>query len=286
MCLGALASQTGGSITRPASYCGVSACKPTYGAANVQGVLPLAESMDHVGAMANCVGDVALIMQSIMMTDLNRSLVPYPPDGGGEPPILGRLRGFFDRHSDESVSSAMEQQCSLLASAGARLRNMELPASFEEVVPRHRVIMAVEAAAYHQERLARHPNDYPPCIRQLLAEGIACPAPEYARCKDHQRRLTADMSELLSGVDALVCPATNRSAPDAATTGDPMFNSPWSYTGLPVVSFPIARAADGLPLSLQLVGAANDEARLFRVAAWCEQVLCFTLGPPTVVANS
>ena len=68
-------------------------------------------------------------------------------------------------------------------------------------------------------------------------------------------------------------PATTRPAPDAATTGDPAFNSPWSYTGLPAVSFPSGWTPEGLPLGLQVIGKPWSEAELFRVAAWCEDRL-------------
>jgi aspartyl-tRNA(Asn)/glutamyl-tRNA(Gln) amidotransferase subunit A len=148
------------------------------------------------------------------------------------------------------------------------------------VVPRHRIVMAVEAAAYHQERLRRHPDDYGPCIRGLLEEGLACPAPEYARTREHQRRLCADMLACLEGVDALLTPATTGPAPDAGTTGDPAFNSPWSYTGLPTVSFPVAKDPTGLPLAIQLVGRPWGEAELFAAAAWCEEALDFEMGEP------
>jgi aspartyl-tRNA(Asn)/glutamyl-tRNA(Gln) amidotransferase subunit A len=134
--------------------------------------------------------------------------------------------------------------------------------------------MAVEAASFHETLLKRHPDDYPPRIRALLEEGLACPAPEYARCKEHQQRLSAEMSGCFdAGLDGLLCPATRGPAPDAGTTGDPAFNSPWSYTGLPCVSFPAGWADDGLPLAIQLVGRQWSEEALFPAAAWCEEFL-------------
>jgi Asp-tRNA(Asn)/Glu-tRNA(Gln) amidotransferase A subunit family amidase len=133
--------------------------------------------------------------------------------------------------------------------------------------------MAVEGAAYHEPRLRRHPDDYLPNVRQLLEEGLRCPAPEYARAKEHQEKLSADMWSCFEEVDALLAPATTSAAPDVATTGDPAFNSPWSYTGLPVVSFPVGKSPDGLPLAIQLIGRPFDEAKLLRAALWCEQAL-------------
>jgi aspartyl-tRNA(Asn)/glutamyl-tRNA(Gln) amidotransferase subunit A len=170
----------------------------------------------------------------------------------------------------------------VLARHGARIEEVVLPPAFEEVVPRHRVVMAVEAAAYHQERLRRHPEDYGPCITSLLEEGLACPAAEYARCKEHQQHLRDELRDFGAGIDCLICPATTTAAPDPSTTGDPAFNSPWSYTGLPVVSFPVGFSPEGLPLAVQLVGVAGAEAELFRAAAWCEDSLAFAIGEPPV----
>jgi Asp-tRNA(Asn)/Glu-tRNA(Gln) amidotransferase A subunit family amidase len=163
---------------------------------------------------------------------------------------------------------------------GATVTDVALPAAFAEVIGRHRTIMAVEGAGYHSERLWRHPDDYPPKIRSLLEEGLACTAAEYARCKEYQRQLFTEMMGCFTGIDALLCPATTGPAPDAATTGDPAFNSPWSLTGLPTVSIPAGKSSEGLPLAIQLVGPAWSEADLFQAAAWCEKVLDIKLGEP------
>jgi aspartyl-tRNA(Asn)/glutamyl-tRNA(Gln) amidotransferase subunit A len=84
----------------------------------------------------------------------------------------------------------------------------------------------------------------------------------------------------LDGVDALLTPATTDSAPDAASTGDPAFNSPWSYTGLPTVSFPAAWGPGRLPLAVQLVGRPWGEGDLFAAAAWCEEAVGLNPGEP------
>jgi aspartyl-tRNA(Asn)/glutamyl-tRNA(Gln) amidotransferase subunit A len=284
MCLAALASQTGGSITRPASYCGVAAVKPSYGAACADGVLPLAPSMDHVGAMALSVGDVALVMRAIAdppVRDVLLALAGAPE----HPPVLGRPHGLFDRLAGDDVRAMMDRICAHYAARGATVRDVTLPASFDEVVQQHRIVMAVEAAAYHQERLRRYPEDYPSSITRLLEEGIACPAPLYARARQHQARLREEMCAVLKDVDALICPATTRGAPPADTTGDPAFNSPWSFTGLPAVSFPTALDRDGLPLGVQLVGRAGGDSELFHVGLWCEANRETDVGEPPLKAG-
>jgi aspartyl-tRNA(Asn)/glutamyl-tRNA(Gln) amidotransferase subunit A len=174
----------------------------------------------------------------------------------------------------------MERASTAFRTAGATVKNAALPAAFSEVLVRHRAVMAVEAVAYHEPRLRRHPEDYDPNIRSLLEEGLSCPAAEYARCKEHQRQLARDMLACFEGVDVLLTPAATGPAPDADTTGDPAFNSPWSYTGLPTVSIPAGWSAEGLPLALQLVGRPWGEAELFAAAAWCEETLAFDRREP------
>jgi aspartyl-tRNA(Asn)/glutamyl-tRNA(Gln) amidotransferase subunit A len=283
MCLASLGSQTGGSITRPASYCGVASCKPTFGRVSVDGVFPLAPSMDHVGPLGRSVLDLALILQCIAgpdprdptcatsaVPDYAQALAAAPA-----PPRLARARGMFEQLAEQPVRDCTEKAISRLRSRGAACTDISLPAGFADVISRHRIIMAVEAAACHGPRLARHPEDYPPKITALLQEGLKCLATEYARCKDHQRRLFQETAAVLEDFDALVVPATTSPAPDAGTTGDPAFNSPWSYTGLPTVSLPAGWTPDGLPLAIQLVGKHWSEKELFIAAAWCEAALEF-----------
>jgi Asp-tRNA(Asn)/Glu-tRNA(Gln) amidotransferase A subunit family amidase len=274
MCLGALGSQTGGSITRPASYSGVAGFKPGYGQVSCEGVVPLAHSMDHPGPIACCVRDLAILLQFIFDTRYYEAPdVLSALEGELEPPPLYRVRGLFEDRAEPSVRRMMDEVTRELRDRGCEVQEVALPASFSVVVEKHRIVMAVEAAQFHELRLRKHPEDYGPNITKLLEEGLACPATEYARAKEHQERLSSDMSRLLLRYKTLLCPATTSPAPDKATTGDPAFNSPWSYTGLPTISFPVGLSDDGLPLAIQLVGDTVRDDKLFRAAAWCEQAL-------------
>jgi Asp-tRNA(Asn)/Glu-tRNA(Gln) amidotransferase A subunit family amidase len=276
MCLGALGSQTGGSITRPASYCGVAGLKPTFECLPVDGVVPLAPSMDHPGPMATCVRDLAILFEGMSP--------PYvvAARGPSTPPRLGRLYGIFHDYAPDSIRSFMDDVCVRLFREKIWIDIVTAPASMSEVIYRHRMVMAVEAAKFHEPRLRRHPQDYGPEIRKLLEEGIACPAPEYARCKEHQRRLREEMLACFEGVDALLTPATTSPAPPAQTTGDPAFNSPWSYTGLPTVSLPAGWSPEGLPLAIQLVGRPGSEAALLAIGEWCEKAVALERREPPV----
>jgi aspartyl-tRNA(Asn)/glutamyl-tRNA(Gln) amidotransferase subunit A len=188
---------------------------------------------------------------------------------------LGRLRGLFDDLAEPAMRTLLDQCTHAFQARGGAVKEVALPDSFTNVLDRHRTVMAVEAAQLHQARLRRRPEEYLPNIRTLIEEGVHTPPSAYIRCKEHQRQLTEDMRACFEGVDVLLTPAARGPASSAATTGDPAFNSPWSYTGLPTVSLPAGRDGGGLPLAIQLIGPRWEEASLLRAAAWCEQVLAY-----------
>jgi aspartyl-tRNA(Asn)/glutamyl-tRNA(Gln) amidotransferase subunit A len=269
MVLGALGSQTGGSITRPASFCGVCGLKPTHGRLPVRGILPFATSLDHPGPMARTINDLSILWQALAGPD-PRDRRPLAPDA---PIRLGRLRGFFDERAEPSMREALEGATDAIRSVGLTVVERDLPAPFESIHAEHRLIMAAEAAGVHEDWLREHPDDYPPRIRELIEEGLGIPAARYARARGRQQALIDSIGGLFEGIDALVTPAAIGPAPGPDTTGDPMMNSPWSYTGLPTVNFPIGLSPDGLPLGIQLVGDHFAEAQLLEIARRCEAAL-------------
>jgi aspartyl-tRNA(Asn)/glutamyl-tRNA(Gln) amidotransferase subunit A len=275
MCLAALGSQTGGSITRPASYCGVAGCKPSFGLLPLGGIVPLAHSMDHPGPIALDVMDLALLLREMGAGAGVAALPNYAEKVAAvsSRPRFARARQLFEEKADDNVRDMMDEVAHRFHTDGAEVEEIALPPAFAEVVPRHRTVMAVEAAQFHETRLRRHPEDYSPWITRLLEEGLQCPAPEYARAKEHQAALSTAMEDVLMGDRILLTPATTGPAPAADTTGNPAFNSPWSYTGLPTISIQTGYFVDGLPLALQLVAGRRREDVLFSVAAWCEKRL-------------
>lgn len=301
MCLGALATQTGGSITRPASYCGVYSLKPSYRRVSVDGVLPLAPTMDHVGAMANCVRDLAILFQTIAGPDdrsANTLWATTPdavhlierrldPDFHEYAPRFGRLRGMFDERAEAVVRDAMDQLCHELQMPdlryihnfrgyGSPVANLVPPASFVNIHAQHRRIMAVQAAEYHAPRLAQHPDDYPPRVRELIEEGLRCPATEYLAARNEQDLANIDIDNMIRlPATYLLTPAATGPAPGHETTGDPAMNAPWSFTGSPTISLPISWSADGLPLAVQVTGLSDNEGWLFAAAAWVERIARF-----------
>ncbi|HEY3965908.1 MAG TPA: amidase [Planctomycetaceae bacterium] len=282
MCLGAIGSQTGGSITRPASFCGVAGCKPTFGLVPLAGVYPLSPSLDHGGPIARSVEDLSILLEALVdsdraatwrasrPTETGTTATLTGPFSGAKVVRLGRLRGPFQDRAEPGALAIFEAALTLLARAGAGLRDITLPPAFDDVLRCHRTVMTREIGNHHRSFFAEHRHEYLPGVRGIVEEGFHVADDAYAKAKVHQRALTPAVVETMRDVDVLVCPAAVGAAPILETTGDPSFNAPWSYTGQPTVSFPIGLSAEGLPVAIQLIGRPHDEPGLFAAALWCE----------------
>lgn len=281
MCLGALASQTGGSITRPAGFCGVYSIKPSYHRVSVDGVMPLAPSIDHVGCMANCVHDLSVMLQPLTGAD-NTAPRPqwYESELNDKFRRLADLPGFLPGKAAPEMEAALTQLRQKTAAAGWAWNRLPLPPTFADVPQYHHTLMAVEAAVYHADRLRRHPDDYPREITKLINHGLATTAPQFAKIQSHLAQFREDIERtFVEPWNTLITPATVGAAPPADSTGDPAFNAPWSYSGLPTVSLPIGWSADGMPLSAQLTGEHWCEDDLLAVAAMLEETAGFERRP-------
>jgi Asp-tRNA(Asn)/Glu-tRNA(Gln) amidotransferase A subunit family amidase len=277
MCLGAVGTQTGGSITRPASFCGVAGLKPAFSTRLIDGVHPFAPSLDQPGPIAQSAGDLHILVRAMddLIENLEPALESSPGPEGGRP-LIGRLRGFFDRRAESTVRAAFDDAMKVLTNRGAEIVDVPDPVDFEQILRSHRCVMASEAARIHSDWLDTFPDDYPPRIRELILEGRAYTAVEYLKGAEWSVEAQYACIEAAASarVDVLVTPSTTSTATDLSTTGDPAFNSPWSYTHLPTVSIPSGLAADGLPVAIQLVGKLGpDDEAILRVAQWCEQAI-------------
>ena len=271
MCPVAIGSQTGGSITRPASFCGVFGCKPTFGTVSVDGVVPIAKSLDHPGPIARSVEDLAIVLSVVQWS---AARLPESSDTVLPPPRIGRLRGFHEELVDPDLKASIDRSLDALMTAGCLVYDIDVPIGFDELSGNHKLIMAAGAAAWHRERFAEHRDDYGPCVASLIEEGLTASATDYIKALEHQVVMSERMNALFGdGVDVLLTPATIGPAPDASSTGNPAMNAPWSYTGLPTVSLPIALSADGLPMAIQLAGRRHGDAELLRASVFCERAL-------------
>lgn len=292
MCLAALGTQTGGSITRPASFCGVASFKGAWGAWPLDGIVPVSRHLDHVGPMARSVADLALLWTLVEarlhperaagLARFGEAVVAGEWYERAPPPRLAVIEDYYPETSDPAALEAFRASIARLEAAGATVGRLPLPASFAGMHASHRLVMAVEAAQVHREDFAERPDTYRPVITSIIERGLAAAAVDYRAARVHQHRFAADLAATLdapAGPVIALTPTTVASAPPLVerSTGDPQFNSVWSFAGLPTCGVPACLGADGLPLGLQL-GAARESFELFQAAAWCEAVLAFPGG--------
>jgi aspartyl-tRNA(Asn)/glutamyl-tRNA(Gln) amidotransferase subunit A len=291
MCPAAIGSQTGGSTIRPAAYCGVVGFKPTFGRISAFGMIPLAYSTDHPGIIAREVNDLALMLQTLAGYDPrdHTSVMMPVADYIKEievpvmQPSIAMMTGDFMEKATDEIRANVIAAADRFARAGARIEQIPPPPSFGELGKAFWTILTTEPAAYHQEALENQPGTFDPKTLEFLKKGLETPAVKYLRSIEVQRRFRREAAAILQHYDALLVPSTNFTAPAGLdSTGDPIFNNPWSMSGNPVVGLPSGLSSQGLPMGVQLVGAAFAEGRLLALARWCEKELGFTELPSLV----
>ena len=288
MCPAALGSQTVGSVLRPAAYNGVVGFKPTFGRVSRHGVVPVSWNLDTVGWLVRSVEDAALLLQVMAGPDVDDPVSSRQAVGDylsaiqdPSPPRIGLLRRYFYEKADAETRRHLDAVAEKLAQAGAEIEELPMPDSIEDAYDDQRLIMAVEAAAFHEPMYRRQAEDYQPKLRAMLADGLQVDGIVYARALERRRQFIDDMEQLSQRCDVMLTPATPApSQADRTNTGDPAFQGPWTSCGLPAIALPSGLAESGLPLGIQLVAAPFAEARLLSSAAWCEAALGVTLMPP------
>jgi len=267
----ALGSQANGSVIRPAAFCGVFAVKPSHGLVSRAGVLALSHKLDHIGAFARSLADLALILDVIAGHDpADPDTQPFAaPDfravAREQPPLPPRFAfvrtPVWDKAEPETKAAFEE----LTAALGPAVAPVELPAALAEAWEVHRTIMATEMAHNLSPIVARgEPSEV---MRRLLAHGGSVRAVDYLAALAKAPRFAASLAEIFDAYDAILTPAAPGVAPKGlAATGDPAFCTLWTLSGLPALSLPLLAGESGLPLGVQLVGAAGHDARLLRTA--------------------
>ena len=286
----ALGSQTAGSTLRPAAYNGVIGFKPTRGRVSCAGVFPLAWTLDTVGIIARAVEDAAIVLLAIAGRDpadplsASETVEDYATavsDHGSRPPTIGVLRdGFFISRASGEVGAHTQDVVDRLQEAGARITDVELDDDIEEAIQAHAAVMATEAAAVHRHTMAEHANDYSDVMREFVERGNEIHGADYVDAQRRGLRFRDAVERLFDGCDLVLTPTTPTAAPRSlATTGDPSFQTPWTFAGVPAITLPTGLTEDGLPLGVQLMGNRFAESTLLGGAAWAEGVLGVRLEP-------
>ncbi len=269
MCPVALGTQTAGSIIRPAAFCGVVGLKPSYDRVPLAGVLPLAESLDHLGVIAASVDDAERAAAVIY-----DRWVPVSPD---RRPVLGVPDDAFLDQADATAREAFQDHRERLVEAGYEIRQVpEALADVSAVNDRHGDLMAAEAALTHRDWYGTFGDRYSDVLADLIDRGRATDVATLGDGRSGRVRVRTELDGVMAdhGVDLFIAPAAPGPAPEGLDdTGDPVMNVPWTYAGMPVMTVPASPTTVGLPLGLQCVGRFGEDERLLEWARGIERTL-------------
>ncbi len=265
----AIGTQTGGSVIRPAAYCGVVGYKPSFGLFPPAGMRINTEAFDTVGIMARSVADIALFRAAMMA-------IPYEPPAMPEsPPRLGLCRAPHWGEAQPEGRAVLEAAADRLATAGAIIRETELPRECAEGDEIQATLGSFEGLRNHMPELYRHEALLSPALRDgKIASGRKLTLEEFRGAWRSVERARIAAREWASGFDAiLTLPAPGQAPRGLASTGSAVFNALWTQLYMPCLTLPAERGPEGLPVGVQLVGRRHDDARLLEVALWVERRL-------------
>ncbi|MGA9350629.1 MAG: amidase [Anaerolineae bacterium] len=286
LCGAATGSDTGGSIRIPAALCGIVGLKPTYGRISCHGLLPLSWTLDHPGPMARSVYGVAVMLAAMAGHDPQDPAsadVPVPDYTAGlRDGVAGLCIGVEPRWAlsgiHQEVRAAFQEALAVLEDLGAEIVEVSVP-RVEEGMEAALTILMAEATAIHEEFLRTRPDDYQPDVRARLEKGLAISGMDYGRARRSGELLRRDFAILLQKVDLFATPTCGITAPklgqrEVTIDGETVpviapltrYTRVFNLTGLPAISVPCGFSSERLPIGLQLVGRAWDEATVLRAA--------------------
>jgi aspartyl-tRNA(Asn)/glutamyl-tRNA(Gln) amidotransferase subunit A len=283
----ALGSDTGGSIRMPAHFCGVTGLKTTVGRVSRAGAMPLSQSLDTVGPLAQTAEDCALLLGLMAGADPEDPTASMVPVSDYLAATKGTMKGlrigvpatFYVDDLDSEVARVLDEAVAAFKSEGAEIVKVELPDQ-RQLASASQIMLAAEAAAFHKRWMIERPQDYGPQVLMRLQNGLAIPAVVYLEALRWRGPALAAHNAAVSGVDAVIAPVAPTAAPTIAESdvgNSPnaeaviqrltRFTRPVNYLGLPSLAIPSGFTNSGLPVGMQLIGRSFDEATLLRIGA-------------------
>jgi len=290
MSFSTLGTDTAGSIRIPSAACGLVGLKPTHGRVAKFGCYPLAWTLDHIGPMAKTVDDAAAMLQAIAGFDHRDPTSADVPVGdyraalGGDPKglVIGIEEDYYFRDVDTNIERLVRARIDDLVSRGATVKKVSIPAlKYSEWT--ELAVSLSEAAAIHHRDLETRPQDFGDDIRFLFYLGELFSSVDYLQAQQVRRQIKQEFTAALADVDVLIAPTLPVMAPDigspvADLNGNPVdlvdnfirYTGPSNLTGLPAMTVP-GGLNDGLPVGVQIVGKAFDEATVLKVGRFIEE---------------
>ena len=292
-----IGTDTGGSIRLPASYCGVVGLKPTYGLVSRRGVAALSWTTDHVGPLTRTAADAGIVLGTIAGHDPgDPTSVARSPDDYAQMvlrPVRGLRVGVVHREFDgvhPDVQRAALEAVETLKSLRMEVRDVEVP-PLEQAVVALLTVLSVEAASYHRQWLAQHPEGYSQAVRDRLKMGALIPAVDYLQAMRYRRVFGDRLIRVFESVDVLVLPASpgpahpfSEETPGRDFTPYVRRTGPFNLTGLPALSVPCGFSTDALPIGLEIVGRPFADGMVLQVAHAYQQVTEWHQRRPAIAA--
>lgn len=293
----AIGTDTGGSVRNPASCNGIVGLKATYGRVSRAGVIPLSFSLDHVGPMTRTVEDNAIMLNVIAGHDpadpgsAKASMADFTSDleKGVKGLKIGVVRHFYTRdlEADPEMAKSIEDALDLLAREGAEIREVKL-SPLQDYATCNRIILMSEAYAIHEKWLQERPEDYGALCRNRITAGAFYRAVDYVKALRWRGRLVRELNEAMADLDVVITassmepPAPIEQAEEVERTYPRQARAPFNLTGSPALALPTGFSSAGMPLSMQIVGKAFDEAMVYRVGRAYERATEWTGRHPTL----
>jgi Asp-tRNA(Asn)/Glu-tRNA(Gln) amidotransferase A subunit family amidase len=254
-----LGTQTGGSVLRPASFCGVTGFKTSYGLLPMDGVLPFAKSLDTLGFFTHTAADMLAFWESIGYS-------------------IGRTEDFALAAPDPmpevepAMAEAFQNALLHLRRSGMSIKSVDIAAMLARLYDAQRAVMFYEGARFHEQRFKEYGSRLAD-LADLVREGLQIPSERYDKAIGYISECKTRVAELYKDTPVILVPAALGPAPlGLASTGDSKMNAPWTALGTPAISIPMP-VAKGLPLGLQLTADHGQDARVIRTAVRLQQIL-------------
>ncbi len=285
MCLGAIGTDTGGSIRIPASLCGAVGLKPTFGRVSLRGVLPLSWNLDHVGPMGRCVEDVALLYRLIAGYDPSDPVSSQQPVRDPLSQLQGGVRGLrvafaqdeFFTQAEEEVLGAVRAAAAVFQELGAVVDEVAVPMGLVAAQTNGLMVIS-DAAAIYEKQLAEQWHLFGEDVLQRLRNGAVVTTAQYIQARRTQTIVLKEYRDFFKRYDLVLTPTTPIPAPpiegrDSVEAARILtrFTAPFNLSGLPALSVPCAMSREGLPIGLQIVAGHWKEELVLRAGYAYEQ---------------
>jgi Asp-tRNA(Asn)/Glu-tRNA(Gln) amidotransferase A subunit family amidase len=273
-----IGSQTGGSIIRPASYCGVVGYKPSYGLISRNGVLKVSDKLDTMGVFGKTVKDVALLAKILIKKDLyDASTIHFSADKMlevcDEGPAFEPKFIFYKTNKWKNINKKSQQAFEfVIKNFKKNIEIFDTPSYFEDIPKYHQIIHEVDMANNMQVYYKKDKTKLSKELRDAISRGLKYSGKEYADAIDFMKQSYESYKEVFEDYHGIITPSSSGIADKGLkSTGSADFQKVWTYLGLPAISLPLLTGENDLPLGLQLVGDKLDDLRFLGTASWLEK---------------